>query len=107
MVGPTSATDVSQPVNDLASRRKIFSPTEDGSDNTERQRPPMTKQGTFTKDSPTHTLDGQTLPVSEGQALVDLSPTEKQGTNLGSTGSTHTLLDKVRNYTVELLFFLN
>ena len=100
MVGPTSATDVSQPVNDLASRRKIFSPTEDGNDGTERQRPPMTKQGTFTKDSPTHTLDGQTLPVSEGQALVELSPTEKQGTNLGST---HTLLDKVRTYTAVFL----
>ena len=98
MVGPTSATDVSQPVNDLDSRRKIFSPTEDGSDKTERQRPPMTKQGTFTKDSPTHTLDGQTLPVSEGQAPVELSLTEKQGTNLGST---HTLLDKVRTYTAE------
>ena len=62
----------------------------------------MTKQGTFTKDSPTHTLDGQTLPASEGQARVELSPTEKQGTNLGST---HTLLDMVRNYTDELLFF--
>ena len=98
-MGPTSATDASQPVNDLASRRKIFSPTEDGSDNTERQRPPMTKQGTFTKDSPTHTLDGQTLLVSEGQSRVEFSPTEKRGTNLGST---HTLLDKVRNCTVEL-----
>ena len=63
----------------------------------------MTKQGTFTKDSPTHTLDGQTLPVTEGQAQLELSPTEKQGTNLGST---HTLLDKVRNYTVDLFLKL-
>ena len=95
MLGPTSATDVSQPVNDIG---KTFSPAEEGNDNTDKQRPPMTKQGTFTKDSPTHTLDGQTLPVSEEQPRQDLSPAEKEVTNFGSS---HTLLDKVSNYSVE------
>ena len=95
MLGPTYATDVSQPVSDIA---KTLSPAEDGNDNSDKQRPPMTKQGTFTKDSPTHTLDGQTLPVSEEQPGLEISPTEKEVTHFGST---HTLLDKVRNYSVE------
>ena len=88
-----------KPVSDIASRSKTFSPSEDGNDNTDKQRPPMNKQGTFTKDSPTHTLDGQTLPVTEEQPrVVGLSPADKEVTNFGST---HTLLDKVSSYSVE------
>lgn len=71
-------TDVILPNHELDSKDKTLSSSEDTVD---RERPKMTREGTFTKDSP--------LPNTDGDQQQEVT----------TNGSNHALLDKVGNLT--------
>ena len=93
MAAQTCTSDVILQSSELRSRSKIVSPTEDKTGDADNQRPKMTKEGTFTKESPTSTIDSQSLPAGDEQQQHEGEiPADKQVTKIEST---HTLLDKV------------